>query len=235
MTHANADGNRPDAGPTGSSLAHWNTSHSLCMFVALAGSVMLGDGLCLSVAGPCGLACLAWMYRTSFAGPATFGWPNTITSLRVAMTVLLLQTGTHPHVAAVLTATVLLFDYLDGWLARRTDNATRFGARFDMESDAFLVAAASFTAFQLGHVGAFILIMGALRYAYVLLLAVLGRTDADAPRSRFGRSVFGLVCVSLTASLWPLDPVQRPLAVVATVAVSYSFARSLAWSLRSVS
>jgi hypothetical protein len=74
--------------------------------------------------------------------------------------------------------------------------------------------------------------MGVLRYAYVLVLAMLRRSDADAPRTRFGRYVFGQTALSLVALLWPVTRLHPPLAITASALLCYSFARSLAWSVR---
>src|SRR5207244_10643421 len=42
-------------------------------------------------------------------------------------------------VAAILALAVTALDGVDGWLARRTQMASDFGARFDMEVDALLI------------------------------------------------------------------------------------------------
>ncbi|PZS29090.1 MAG: CDP-alcohol phosphatidyltransferase, partial [Pseudonocardiales bacterium] len=62
-----------------------------------------------------------------------------------------------------LAAAALLLDAADGWVARRTE-ATSLGARFDMEVDAFLILVLSVHATR--SVGAWVLAIGAARYAY---------------------------------------------------------------------
>src|SRR5207344_2274781 len=64
-----------------------------------------------------------------------------------------------------LAATAL--DGVDGWLARRTRMASAFGARFDMETDVFLVLALSVLAWQYGKAGAWVLLCGLMRYFFV--------------------------------------------------------------------
>src|SRR5699024_2987932 len=47
------------------------------------------------------------------------------------------------HSMFSLSAGALALDAVDGWVARRTGSATPFGARFDGEVDAFLIATLS--------------------------------------------------------------------------------------------
>ena len=64
-----------------------------------------------------------------------------------------------------LTAVALVLDAVDGWVARRTGTASALGARFDMEVDAFLILVLSVYVAQ--SVGAWVLAIGAARYAFV--------------------------------------------------------------------
>lgn len=73
-----------------------------------------------------------------------------------------------PHTTALVAmgATALALDAVDGKVARRTGSATPWGARYDMEVDAFLIAVLSV------HVAAqthwwWVLGIGAMRYAFV--------------------------------------------------------------------
>jgi hypothetical protein len=70
-----------------------------------------------------------------------------------------------PAVTTVLALTVaaLLLDGVDGWVARRTRTST-FGARFDGEVDAFLILVLS--VYVARSVGGWVLVIGALRYAF---------------------------------------------------------------------
>jgi phosphatidylglycerophosphate synthase len=137
------------------------------------------------------------------------------------------------ELAASLVLTVFVLDGVDGWLARRRQLASAFGARFDMECDALLVLVASLRVYLSGHLPAFILVPGALRYLYVLAVRWLP-SRREQPRSRVGRYVFALMVLSLCASLWPFEPWHRPLALVATLLIVWSFARSVYWSLKAV-
>jgi phosphatidylglycerophosphate synthase len=69
--------------------------------------------------------------------------------------------------AASLAAAATALDGLDGWLARRTEMASTFGARFDMEIDALLIQTLAILAWQYGKAGAWVLASGLMRYVFV--------------------------------------------------------------------
>ncbi|SMF11977.1 Phosphatidylglycerophosphate synthase [Tistlia consotensis] len=68
---------------------------------------------------------------------------------------------------AAVAAFALLLDACDGWAARRGGWATAFGARFDMECDAFFLAVIAALAVDQGRLGPWVLLAGALRYLFV--------------------------------------------------------------------
>jgi phosphatidylglycerophosphate synthase len=67
------------------------------------------------------------------------------------------------------TGTVaLLLDGVDGWAARKTGLASRFGARFDMEVDALFVLALAALVWRAGQAEGWVLTAGLMRYIFVL-------------------------------------------------------------------
>ena len=61
-----------------------------------------------------------------------------------------------------LAGVALVLDAVDGNVARRTATASAFGARFDMEVDAFIILTLS--VFVAPAYGAWVLTIGAMRY-----------------------------------------------------------------------
>jgi phosphatidylglycerophosphate synthase len=222
------------AEPTTLQLSAWRNTHAVTMLCALAAAVTFGQGALLSIAGVVGVMRMVTLHRASLAAAGGFGSANAVTSLRLFGSALLCGSSgvLEPHACSLLAAAVLALDGVDGWLARATHRASAFGAAYDMETDAFYVAASGFAAYRFGHVGLFFLTCGALRYLYVLTLAALGERDDDAPRTQLGRSVFGIVAASSIVALWPVPGLAVPFAICATLALAYSFGRSLAWVLR---
>ena len=59
-----------------------------------------------------------------------------------------------------LATVALCLDGVDGWLARRTGNTTRFGARFDMEVDSALAAILALSLLAQGRAGPELIVLG---------------------------------------------------------------------------
>lgn len=76
-----------------------------------------------------------------------------------------------PLVVALLA--VELSDFFDGRLARASGSHP-FGAVWDMENDAFFTLALSITVWLTTGVGAFVLLIGLMRYLYFVLFRTLG-------------------------------------------------------------
>uniref|UniRef100_UPI003F48CEE6 CDP-alcohol phosphatidyltransferase family protein n=1 Tax=Variovorax sp. LT1R16 TaxID=3443728 RepID=UPI003F48CEE6 len=120
-------------------------------------------------------ALLMWAGLATHAPHARFGAANGITLGRLALIALLAATLGESSAdtaafgwALVALATVAaLLDAVDGPVARRRHEASAFGARFDMETDALLILVLCALVLQQGKAGAWILASGAMRYAFV--------------------------------------------------------------------
>jgi phosphatidylglycerophosphate synthase len=139
-----------------------------------------------------------------------------------------------PSVALVigLTVAALAGDWVDGQVARRTGTASPFGARFDMEVDAFLLLVLSLYAAR--SAGAWVLAIGAMRYGFVVAgWAVPWMRDPLPPR--YWRKVVaatqGVVLVVATAAVLPGPVTVLGLAVALGLLVE-SFGRDVLWLWR---
>jgi phosphatidylglycerophosphate synthase len=138
-----------------------------------------------------------------------FGSANLVTALRAGLislvcAVVLFSDAFGREKSDVLiwatAATVLLalsLDGVDGILARRFRQQSSFGARFDMELDAFLILILSVAALVLDKAGAWVLLIGLLRYAFVAAQRFLPWMKNALPES-FRRK---LICVFQIAAL----------------------------------
>jgi len=135
--------------------------------------------------------------------------------------------------AAVAGLAATMMDGVDGWMARRTGMASRFGARFDMEIDALLILALAILTWQHGKAGAWVVLSGLLRYVFVAagwLLPQMRRPLLDSRRRQ-------TICVIQVAGLIiALDPFVTPpasefIASAALAALVYSFAVDTRWLL----
>jgi len=172
-------------------------------------------------------------------GAEAFRPADRVTSARAVLaggvTALVAESLRGPVPVAVLvtmTAVALSLDAVDGLVARRTGTGWDLGARFDMEVDSFLILVLCL--YLAGAVGAWVIAIGAMRYAFVAAGWVLPWMRASLP-PRFWRKVVaaiqGIVLVVAASGLFP-----RPLMIVAVAAslalLVESFARDVAWLWR---
>ena len=161
-----------------------------------------------------------------------FGPANHVTMIRamgVALIAGLVGESEVPRVSAVAagTAAVLtVLDGVDGWLARRSRMVSAFGARFDIETDALFVLVMSVLVWQHGKAGAWVLVGGMLRYAFVATGWLLPWMARPLQPTYRGKAITVCHLVGLSVALAPLVPTPFSAAVVAAtlVALSWSFA-----------
>ncbi|MET7550938.1 CDP-alcohol phosphatidyltransferase family protein [Streptomyces sp. NPDC005500] len=138
--------------------------------------------------------------------------------------------GSRSGMAPTLLATLaLVLDAVDGKVARRTGTASPFGARFDMEVDAFLILVLSV---QLAMAqGAWVLAIGAMRYVFVAAALVLPWLTAALPPSFARKTVAalqGIILIVADAGLLP-EPVTTIVAALALASLVWSFGRDAVW------
>lgn len=174
-------------------------------------------------------------------GPG-LGVANRVTLGRAALAMPVFALSLHPSTLGlagqwwviVLSTLVLVLDGVDGRIARRTGTQSAFGARFDMELDAALILALSVLVWRSEKVGAWVLLIGLMRYAFVAASWVQPRLAAELPRSLRRRVVCVIQGVVLLVALGPIIPVRWAVVVTAfgLIALSYSFAVDVRWALR---
>jgi phosphatidylglycerophosphate synthase len=162
----------------------------------------------------------------------SFGVANLITATRL---VLVLALWTLPAAEAwrlVWTATIAaVLDAVDGPLARRRGEVSRFGARFDMETDAFLIVTLSVLIWRLDKAGAWVLLAGALRYLFVAAAWIWPWMAANLPESWRRKFTCVVQIATLIAAMSPLVP-QPWSALVAGAGLAllvWSFAVDVRW------
>jgi phosphatidylglycerophosphate synthase len=170
-----------------------------------------------------------------------FGAANTITLLRAGIVALLagllgLTTPT-PDLAwpmAALAMVALMLDGVDGWLARRNGMQSPFGARFDMEVDAFFILILAALIWQSGKAGAWVILSGAMRYGFVALGWRLSWLKRPLPPRCRRQTVCVIQTAVLALCLTPplIPPVSTFLAAGALGLLALSFAVDIAWLWR---
>lgn len=135
-------------------------------------------------------------------------------------------------VLVAVATTALLLDAVDGRIARRTGTTSRLGARFDMETDAFLVLALS--VFVAGSLGWWVLAIGVPRYAFGAAAHVWPWLRGSPPERRSRKTVAamqGAVLVVASAAVVPA-PLTVAALVLTLALLGWSFTRDIAWLWR---
>ena len=169
-----------------------------------------------------------------------FGVANGITLVRGALTLLLASLiGVHANDAigwtvVIVAGIAVALDGVDGWFARRRNEASVFGARFDMETDALLILVLAALVWQFNKAGVWILAAGLLRYAFVLVSFPLPWMERALPPSRRRQAVCVLQIVALIGALLPGVPPawSSAIALASLVLLVWSFAVDSVWLAR---
>jgi len=138
------------------------------------------------------------------------------------------------YVALAVATTAATLDGVDGWLARKTNTSSRFGARFDMETDALLILTLAVLAWQFGKAGIWVLLSGAMRYLFVLASLALPWLRAPLPHSFRRKAVAVLQTIALLVAMAPFvpNPASALIAGIALLALSSSFLIDVIWLKR---
>jgi len=198
-----------------------------------------------SVAAYLALAALVYRYWTAgrirIARRSDFGWANRVTLVRAVLVAVLAGVFVAPEIVerhgvvlASLALAAIALDGLDGWLARMVDDASRFGARFDMEIDALLILVLSIAVLLADRAGPWVLVIGGMRYVFVLAGKMLPWLQGDLPPSTWRKGVCVAQGIVLAVALVPWFPAvlaQSTLAL-SLAALMHSFGRDTLWLWR---
>jgi phosphatidylglycerophosphate synthase len=169
------------------------------------------------------------------------GAANRITLARAAIACLIAARAIEPAplgeperwLLAAVAAAALLLDGADGWAARRQGLASAFGARFDLEVDAFAILVLSVAAVKAHAVPYWVLAVGAMRYLYLagaLIFPLLRRPLPPRPIADRRRKTIAVVqSVGLIIAMAPAtSPDWAQTACAAALALlAYSFAADI--------
>ncbi|HUR34557.1 MAG TPA: CDP-alcohol phosphatidyltransferase family protein [Vicinamibacterales bacterium] len=169
-----------------------------------------------------------------------FGAANIVTTIRAALVALTAALVGEARVdavawaAATLGVIVIVLDGFDGWLARRSAMCSPFGARYDLELDALLIAVLAVIAWQHGKAGAWVVLAGALRYLFVAAGYLWRWLDAPLPESRRRKAICVVQIVGLGIVVAPSVslPASVAVAVITVTALAWSFGVDVLWLAR---
>ncbi|MFI7672665.1 CDP-alcohol phosphatidyltransferase family protein [Actinophytocola sp. NPDC049390] len=193
----------------------WPPGWLAAITFALAGWAVLTDALI--------------RYGVRRFGPADY---VTLTrSVLVGAVVAMTADTSHPRGSVwplvVVASVALAMDAVDGQVARRTGTASEFGARFDMEVDAFLILVLS--AFVATDLGWWVLAIGAMRYVFVAAARIWLWLGAPLPVRMSSKAVAAAQGIVLTLATVLPHTAALVLVAAALAALTWSFAHDVRW------
>ncbi|HIM71518.1 MAG TPA: CDP-alcohol phosphatidyltransferase family protein [Alphaproteobacteria bacterium] len=119
-----------------------------------------------------------------------------------------------------LAATAFVFDGIDGWIARRLNIQSAFGAGFDMEVDAAFILILAVLVWEYDKVGAWVLLAGVMRYLFMIASWPVHALRRSLPPSRLRQAACATQSMAL---LFALCPIVEPFTASSVNGVALSF------------
>ncbi len=164
-------------------------------------------------------------YKTK--GPSFKLFPNWITLIKLCSTVglIFLFPKAEPVLISVVCFTIIGIDVLDGFMARKLQQTSEFGAIFDAESDAFYVLVCSVGVCLFYEMPLWILFMGLIRYLYEIPVFFLKKKESKPKKGRSIYAILAGIVFILIAISFVLGTYQFHALVAANIILAYSFSR----------
>lgn len=161
------------------------------------------------------------------------GYANRTTSLRLILVIIagIFYNNLPDFVLFFIGISIFSLDGLDGYLARKFNQKSEFGAYFDMETDAFYVCIFTIILFEKDFAGYWILIPGFLRYFYGTIILLVGRKAKEEIRTKLGPVIAGIFFVSILSPFVLSSAFYNPALIVSSSLVVMSFIYSFIQNL----
>jgi len=173
--------------------------------------------------------------------PRPFGAANWVTLIRAVIALFLLALGISSFsqtigaewrwVAITGALLALCLDGVDGFLARKLRQASTFGARFDLETDALTMMALALLVWATNQAGPWVLLSGLMRYIFLIGGRLWPALAMPLPPRKRRQT---LCVVQMVALILALIPSVRPfwaglLCLFGLGLLGYSFAADTVW------
>ena len=167
----------------------------------------------------------------------TLGVPNLVTLFRLVVVAALLSASlgvANAWLIVFLATFALVLDGVDGYLARKQNWVSGFGARLDMEVDTALALVLAIIAAATQVIGVWVLFLALPRYLFVAAARFLPWLWAPLPYSLARRVVSVLQITALIVINAPIlgGLFALPVAIAAALLLLWSFGRDILWLWR---
>jgi phosphatidylglycerophosphate synthase len=207
-------------------IGQWAKWHALAMLAATTVVLVFGRVEPIVLTAVVSFATYALMQRglLSQFGPLG-GHANQLTFLRLALLcVAAIGIGSLDWRAmfALFLANVAL-DVLDGYVARRRNQVTKFGAALDRETDAVFVLVACLYFGLALNVGPWILVQAVLPYFYRIVTWVIPDTKYSEVKQPYAARLAGVNFGLLLLAVAVPDSARLTILIISTATVVFSF------------
>jgi phosphatidylglycerophosphate synthase len=219
-------------------IAELVTGCGAVLLLATAAGRWLGAPREFAIAATAGYLAMAALIAWQLPKDSGLGPANRVTLARGVLVCLIAAAlfngtwlGARAHWLVGAAVVALAADGLDGWVARRTGTASAFGARFDMELDAFLILVLCLCVLALGKAGTWVLAIGAMRYLLVAAMWPWPWLAMPLPESWRRKAICVWQVASLVCALspWVMPHVAAPLLWSSLALLGWSFAVDVRW------
>jgi len=217
------------------SIENWYKGHAIFMIVATLVFLTTKQLYWIPAYGAVSFLYFLVTNRANWSAINWFGgYPNLATGFRLLLFLCLLFFQQHLafYQIAIIATIVISFDGVDGYLARKHNQASYFGSYFDRETDAFFVLAMTCLIFHHQLAGYWVLTAGLLRYVYVVSLFFFKPAGKKETKSNRGKIIAVILMISLIACFLVNEKIFLPGLIIATILVIYSFGLSFLGMVR---
>jgi phosphatidylglycerophosphate synthase len=208
----------------------WTFWHAVVMILATAVSIIyeapfvliwavsLSMGILIAIHYP------VWITLRPVGGYANHMTLGRFVLLLCAMS---MQHVLSPTVFVMLIVIVMIADGIDGYLARKFEQATLFGEIFDAEVDAFLALSLAFLIWQMHENSGWVLAAGLLRYIVVILYRLIGWHQRQRPAMPEAKVLAVIFFISLLVPFVTEWMTAKWFVGAGCILVAISFAREM--------
>ncbi len=165
-------------------------------------------------------------YKISRANMVTLGRHDLL------MILVIISTQIHHFYIGIIASVIALMDLLDGYYARKDQNSSLLGEYLDKEVDALFILMMSAMIYHFKLLPSWILVVGMLRFAYVLILPLIKSPNKKEYKSRYGRVIAVILMVGMIGCFFIKYDFYQFIMIGVCILVVSSFIRALFYWLK---